>query len=534
MSRTPLKINSIFGGITPTEYFGGEGTYNKSVAVDPDYPIDSTKIGTSGFCVPIAYTKFSSTNITGNVIAIINNPKNTLTYTVQSNGKIVSYDSSLGSETLVGTVAGNNAGGACYYNNYIYIFGTGASKNDVSRYGPLTNSPALTDGVWTGATLGSQAALNNATYPTFRSVSLPNHWGYVHGDNSLYFLDFGSSSSTYPGQGLVHRIHTKKTTDEGDTNDTTVPSAYGVLDLPFGFYPTSICSYGTSLMILGIYTIDNTVNQGNAAFVLWDGIASSFYLGPVALKDPLGTALLQADGNMYIWTGNAQNGHRLSRYVGGQSTSEIEFLEEGFPPLAGAVDALGNRIVWGSFTTDPVVSASVYAYGSKTSGVPQGLHNIARCTSASTNPFITALKFVQQSSNIQPKVIMAWKDDSTVGIDKYSSSATLSSVIRFLFNVGQKTQLLKLRIPFGGVVAANTTITPKIYLDNESSSVTLTTINNTNYSGSNHVTFKSQDLKDCNFNNNFILEFTWTGTNPLPIALPINMEVEIKSDEPDK
>lgn len=143
MTRIPLKINSILAGQASTEYFGEEGTYNESIAIDPDYPISSSKTRTSGFAVPIAYTKFSSSNITGNVIKQINNPKDNLTWTIQSNGKVVVYSSALtsGSETLIGTVAGSNAGGAEYYNNYIYVFGTGSSKDDVSRIGPLNTLP---------------------------------------------------------------------------------------------------------------------------------------------------------------------------------------------------------------------------------------------------------------------------------------------------------------------------------------------------------------------------------------------------------
>ena len=320
-----------------------------------------------------------------------------------SNGRLISYNSSLASETLIGTVAGGTATWAEYYNNYIYIFGTGASTDDVSRYGPLNNSPTLVDNAWKGATLGTQTALTNTTYPTLRSVSMPNHVAHVHGDNSLYFLDFIN------GQGLVHRINTKKVTDEGDTNGTTVVSAYNALDLPFGFYPTSIESFSKSLFITGIYTVDTTVNQGKSAFVLWDPTDTvSFYLGPIFFTDPLATACLNVNGAIYVWTGNAQNGVRLLKYIGGESVSEIVFQEEGLPPFAGAVDALGSRIVWGGFTTNPAVAGCVWAWGSKDSRIPAGLHNVMKTTSTGTSPTVSALKYVLQASNIAPRLIPAW------------------------------------------------------------------------------------------------------------------------------
>lgn len=522
MAEKTLKINQIFRGHSASQYFGAEGTYNTSTAIDPDFPISSSDVRTSGYAVPVGYAKFSGANVTASVVRILTTPKNTLVYAVLSNGRLISYTSALGSETLVGTVSGNVAKWAEYYNNYIYIF----TGTDVSRYGPLNNSPTLVDGVWTGATLGSLTTLTNTTYPTLRSVSMPNHAAHVHGDNCLYFADFIN------GQGLIHKISTKKVTNEGDTNGTVVPSAYNVLDLPFGFYPTAIESFGTSLLILGIYTTDTTVNQGKAAFVLWDPTdILSFYLGPVFLADPLATAVLNVDGEIFIWTGNSVNGVRLSKYTGGTSTSDVMYQEEGLPPLAGAVDALGSRIVWGGFSTNPSAGAVVYAYGSKDARLPSGLHCIVKTSSAGTTPLTTALKYIQQNSNIVPKVVPAWTDGTGSGLDQYSGSATLASYLRFMLNLGTKFDFINIKVPLAGAVDATTTITPKIWLDDLSSSITLPVINNTNYPAKRKVTFKRPDLKNATAYNNAILEFAWTGTTPLPIGFPITMRLDIKADE---
>jgi hypothetical protein len=517
-----LTINSIFAGHSASQYFGHADTINTSIAIDPDLPILSTDTRTSGFVVPVGSAVFSGANVTSQIVRILNNPKNTLTYVVLTNGRLISYSSSLGSETLIGTVAGGAAVWAEYYNNFIYIW----TPTNISRYGPLNNSPTLTDTVWTGATLGTQTALTNTTYPTLRSASVPNHVAHVHGDNSMYFTDFIN------GQGLIHRINTKKVTDEGDTNGTTVVSAYNALDLPFGFYPTSIESFSKSLLITGIYTIDTTVNQGKSAFVLWDPTDTvSFYLGPIFLPDPLVTASLNVNGPIYIWSGNAQNGVRLSKYTGGESVSEIVYQEEGLPPLAGAVDALGNRIVWGGFTTNPEAGSCVWAWGSKDARLPVGLHNVSRTSSTGATPTITALKYVLQSSNVTPKLVTAWLDGTTRGLDQYSTTATLDSNIRWLFNTGNKGDIKEIKIPLGGAVAANTTITPTLYFDDFSTSKALTVINNTNYPSKRKIIYKGTELKDTTFSNNFGLEFTFTGTNPLPIGLPITIDVDIKEDE---
>lgn len=524
--RKTLTINQIFKGQQATQYFGADGTYQTSCAIDPDLPIVSTDIRTSGYAVPVGYAKFSGAPVNNPVIRLINTPKNTLTYAVTTGGKIVSYDSAFGTETTVGTVAGSNARWADYYNNYIYIFGTGASKNDVSRYGPLNNSPTLVDAVWTGATLGSLTALTDTTYPTLRGVMIPNHAGHAHGDGSYYFCDFIN------GQGLIHRINTKKVTNEGDTNGTVVPSSYNVLDLPFGFYPTTIESYGTSLLITAMTTTDTTINQGQSALFLWDPTdTNSFYLGPVYLPDPLVTASKNVNGVIHLWSGNAVNGVRVSRYLGGQAVQDICYQEEGLPPLAGAVDALGNRIVWGGFSTNPSTGAVVYAYGSKDSRLPQGLHNICKTSSSGTSPLTTAVKYIQQNSNITPKVVPAWTDGTGSGIDQYSTSATLASVMRFLINTGQKFELKKIMVPFGGAVASGVTITPTVYIDDLSTNKVLTVVNNTNYSGKRKLVISDTELKDTLAINNIVLEFAWTGTVPLPIGFPIQVEIDLKTDE---
>jgi hypothetical protein len=523
MSKQTLRIDSIFGGHAPSQYFGAKDSYNASLAVDPDYPISSSGVKASGFVVPIGYSDFSGSNVNAPVIAIINNPKNTLTYVVLNNGKLISYNSSLGSETLVGTVTGSTASGAFYYNNYIYIMGTGASANDVSRYGPLNNSPSLTNGVWTGATLGSLTALTDTTYPTIRDVELPNHWGFVHSDGAAYFLDFKN------GQGMIHKIKTTKTTDEGDTNNS---SAYNVLDLPFGFYPTALTSYSTDIAIIGIQTTDSTVDQGKAAMFLWDPTnTDSFYAGPIHLADPLATAILNDNGILKVWSGNASSGVRISRYVGSESFEEIIYSEEGTPPFPGAVDARGSRLVWGGWTTYPATSGCVWAYGSKNAALPKGINNIMTISGSGDDPHVTALKFVLQANNKQPQMAVGWRTDSADGIDKYSATATLTSKIRWMFNLGRQFDITKIRIPFAGAVAANTSITPTLYLDDASSSKVLTAINNTNFPSKRKVVYKTPELVGAVGENNFMLELSFGDTNPLTVALPIVIEINLHDDE---
>jgi hypothetical protein len=212
--------------------------------------------------------------------------------------------------------------------------------------------------------------------------------------------------------------------------------------------------------------------------------------------------------------------------------STVIYQEEGTPPFQGAVDTLGDKVVWGSWTTYPTDTASVFSFRSKRSGLPDSLTNVAKSTSAGTNKNVTALRYVQQDGNIKPKVVIGWGDDSDHGLDQYSSSGTISSVWRSkLFSVGNTFQIREIRLPLGGAVAANMTITPKVLLDDLSSTVTLSAIDNTNYSGKRYVRYKSPALIACKGDNNFMLELDFSGIAVLPVTFPISIVIDVFTDE---
>lgn len=518
MPTVKFTVSSILGGNAPAKHFSGEGQYDSAVAIDPDYPVGS-EIKTSGLPVPTRYEKFSGSNIDAYPLWFLNSPKDTKTYVYQSNGKFVSYDSSFASESLIGTPTNGAGQGAVYHNNYIYL----ATTTDVARYGPLNGSPSLTNGVWTGSTLGTQTALTNTTYPTLRGVSIPNHAMHVHSNNTVYLCDFKN------GQGFIHSIKTTKVTVEGDTNDG---SAYNSLDLPFGFYPTDIESYGTDLVISAIKVVDNNIVQGSAALFFWDTISDSFYR-QVPVKDTLVTSMLNINGSLFVFHGNAQRGFTVSQYAGGDSLQQVVFFEEGFPPLAGAVDAIGTKIVMGSWISYPETAGCVLSVGSKNLQLPQGLHNIVKSTSAGANPMVTALKQIQQDSSVTPKLIVGWGDDSAKGIDKYSTTATYASRIRFPWiNIGQEFSISKIVIPLAATVAENMSVTPKIYVDDNASTAaeTLQAINDTNYDGKKTITYKTPEI-ETRGEHNMMLELNFAGTVQLPINFPITIYVDITETE---
>jgi len=154
MSRKlTVTIDSIINGWQTSENFASSGQFNFSRGMDPDMSTNQVTSAPkmSGVVTPNPYSEFSGANVTGAPIAIITNPKDSLVYTVLNNGRLISYSSVLGSETLIGTVEGNSASGASYYNNFIYITGTGVSLNYDGQTGNFATGLTITGGT-SGAT----------------------------------------------------------------------------------------------------------------------------------------------------------------------------------------------------------------------------------------------------------------------------------------------------------------------------------------------------------------------------------------------
>lgn len=533
MPKFTITINDISGGIAPTQYLAAENQYNFSLGIDPDFAIaDSGAAGvrSSGILRPTAYETFDSTNLTGNPYWILTNPKNTNVYVYTDNGRLVRYSSGLtaASEVLDTTATASSGNGAAYYNNYIYM----AKNTDIARWGPLDGTPAVTQDFW--VTTLSLTALANTNYPLMRGAGrYPNHPMHVHVDNRLYIGDYDSATTTAAtrGRGLIHWIRTTYGTAEGSANDG---STYNALDLPLGYMPTDIESYGTDLVIACIQgSDDTTIIQGKARLLFWKFGEDTFYR-EVPLEDPLVTALLYTNGTLYIWSGNSGaatgvgNGYRLSMYLGENKVKTLWTCEEGFSPPAGAVDALRSRIIWGSNVSYPASTAVVFAYGSHNEALPKAVHGIASVADG----MITALKYVEHASGSLPRPVLGFRNETAnsaaadVAMYKISTTYGTSYWRSRVYNIGQPFDIKRVYIPLGVAAAANTSITPTIYVDELSSSTALSTINNTTLANSER---NYESRTTVSGRHNFLLELQWTGTALFPVTLPITIEGETKS-----
>lgn len=518
MAKFTVTYDSILGGHTPVEFAPEKSKYTFGFSIDPEFPL-SGLVRTSGSIVGVKYSKFSSTPVNAAPVAVLTTPKDTNIYTVLTNGKIVSYSSLFGTETTVGTCAGSTAAGATYYNNYIYIFGTGASTNDISRYGPLDGTPALVDGVWTGATLGSQTALTNTTYPTGGASLYPNHWGHVHSDNKLYFTDFKN------GRGMVHCIKTTKTTAEGDTNDG---SAYQVLTLPINMRPSDIETYGLDIAVTAFQTTNSILNQGRSAMYLWDTTSGNFYR-EVPIVAPMASAVINKKGELYVFAGDLTRGYSLLRYLGGYSFESLYTSNTGWTPYASGVDIDGNRLVWGSATVDAPFGAGVFALGYRDQRLPgNAVNQVANYTGAGdANATPTCVRQIQQNSGKNPQYVIGWRDGSAYGLDKLDGTQSGGTFYGRQIIVGQRFKINKIRLPLSSAVAAGTSFTVNVLTDGTGSAGTARTINNTNDAGKKNIIIAPATVGE----NSFMLQIVYSNTTFGPhVMLPITIEGETLGD----
>ena len=508
-TKFTIKINSILGGQSPGLHTGKENQFSTSINIDPDYPDAYGQVRAAHALSPSPYVDFSGAALDSTPMWMLTNPKNALFYVYCANGKIISYSSVFGSEALVGTATSGNGSGAAYYNNYLYF----ATPTEISRYGPLNNSPSLANTWWNG-TLGL-TLLTDTSYPTpVSGMEHHNHAMHVHVDNKLYFCDFKD------GQGIIHFIKTKKTTDEGDTDDG---STYNALDLPFGYIPMDIESYGNDLAILATEAgTESVLIQGKSILLLWDTVSDSFYkIIPVPM--PFGSALLNKNGKLYVFGGNFNNGIEVVRYLGGYSFKQEAFSDYGVAPYSSAVDAMGQRVVFGGRTTYPASATCVYAIGYKNME-SNALHNIINTDAvAGSGSIVSCLKYAQHASSIAPRLIVGWIDASNRGIDKLFTTINEAYFRSLFYTVGKPFKINKVIISFSTGISTNVSITPNIRVDDGNANETQTVINPTNFPNTQKRIVLYPTIQGL---NNIQLELRWTGTAQGQVLLPIIIEGE--------
>lgn len=540
-----FRIETILGGQSPLSHFGSKGQFRASMGIDPAQPIDDadgvfSTVG-SGLLRPAAASKISGSTLTRAPIWMKTNPKdsNLYIYDAGSSAYTMSTNNVFTALSDGGSLSGTGNGFE-YYDNYHYF----STPTDIYRYGPLNGVPGFSK-AWTG--FFGKAALTNTTYPTtFKNKLLyPNHPLCRHSDGKLYIGDVVGN------QGTISYINTRKTTVEGDTDNSSTASA---LTVGYGLWPFAIESFGTYLAVAFNEVSISNKRDGRAHFTLWDTTSTAFNLQAwVEFPDPIITAIKNVNGVLYVVSGGYNGrGFRISKYLSGTSFKEVYYSETGEPCLPGAVEAILNTFYVGTHTNVPEADGVLYSTGLQKAALGQGVFSVMRSTGGTSSTSVTAVASFNEGSGTPIefgfyKPIIGWSqagDGSTGvshGIDQQQTTYgnTASVFWSEVFRIGQPFRITRVRIPLAQTLAANMTVTPKLYFDDGVASQALTVINSTNYpnapeSGFGRVAnWKVEGAAPGIVNsgqNNFWLELRWTGSALCTVGLPIIIEGDIIPD----
>lgn len=526
-----IQIDSITGGQSELAYFGASGQFKASYAIDQDQPASDTGsqgLKPSGFLRPTGAQKIdSSTTFAGAPMHLVPNPKDDKIYVIDTTASTYTLnpsDYSLSALSDAGEFSNGSGNGGEYYDNYIY----NVLDTTVARYGPLNGTQAFNGNFW-ASTLG-KSALSNTTYPTHANSNhpYPNHPIHRHSDGRLYFGD------VVDNQGYLHYIATKKTSVEGDTDNSSTEQA---LDFGFGEYPIAIETYEDRLAV-SLYegSNDTATFQKRAKLIFWDTVAASpNKVISVELPDPIITALKNVNGVLYTFSGQlGARGTRVCAFVGGYSFQQVAYIPDSVPPFAGAVDHVLNKALFGGTATDVNDGTSlpcVWANGS-TTGKFSGVYNVMGCSNSSSSAEITSMAVVDQNDGFGFQIpITGHSDGSNFGVDRQTTDYSRHNQIwrSETFRIGQPFKVTKIRLPFAQAIGSNMTVVPKLFFDEQSDSKTLVTINNTNYPNSEKNVVIRPD--SATGQHSFFLELTWSGSALATVGFPIQIYYQPLNDD---
>lgn len=523
-----IQIDSILGGFAPTSHFSSSGQFRGSLGIDPAQPMDDTGSAystvASGLLRPVACESIGT--LSAAPLWFVTNPKTANTYVYCANSSVYSIGDGFTTVTALsdaGELTNGLGNGAEYYDNYVYF----AKNTTVARLGPLNGTLTLNGDYWVGTL--TKTALTDTSYPqTFKNkLRLPNHILKRHSDGRLYILDVVGN------QGNVHYIQTSKTTVEGDTNNG---STYGALTFGYGLYPTACESYGEELAIAFYEGSNDNLKQAKAKLAFWDTTQTNINkIIWVEFPDQIITALKNVNGILYTVSGNINaQGFRICRFVGGYQFQEVWYSETGEPCLPGAVEAILNRFIFGTHTNIPAEDGTVCSVGLQKDGLGNGVFGIMRATGGTSSTSVTAVAVADNYELGFNVPVIGWTQagDGSTGVSHAINiqGTTYNGANQIfwsqLYRIGEAYKITKITITTAQAIGANMTIVPKLYLDDGSQTVTLQTIDNTNYSGLRRIVYKPT----ASGYTNFWLELKWTGSALCTVNLPIKIEYELIDD----
>lgn len=548
-----IRIESILGGVSDYLWGGGDDQFMYGYGIDPYEPVNDTATNLAEESSALNISATSTRRLLGigsladavcwMVSEPISSSNNLFVYDVD--GSVYTIENTGTNTQLTGigdlTDGGSSDGDGCaYYDNYMYF----SRSTTVARYGPLNGTPTFTDDFWV-ATLGKTALADNGTLygnmgpaGSYMGLYAAHHFLHAHSDGRLYIIDL------VDGAGTIHYIKTSQTTTPGDTD---AGSTYNALNLPFGYVPVGMASFGEYLAIaVNVYGGTTSPSQEipgqNARVVFWDGVSDSpNFVVFNGITDTEITAIVNVAGELYVFTHNSvDTSVRILKYLGGDFFQQVKFVNSR-APLPGGVVADLNRLLFAGgtkvFTTHPSYSEMPGVYSLEPSGDGFSLQMIAGSTNSNTSTNVcTALargKHTPLSS--RNSVFFATRSGAGNYIEENRSVVDPHNVrsewMSKYYRINKRFKVTK--IAFGIPNLDSDTITPYIYTDfikNEYTGATYALPPLSVFDGRSRVVLRPNGVEGF---HGFCLRFvfdTTSGNAGESVALPIDIELEIYDD----
>ncbi len=362
-SKKIWLVDRFFGGLSYAEKEGARGSFLHGECLD--YRADPSSVG-----VNIATAKQSAAIVTDLPKWIEHDGTNDKTYAYGDTGEwYIETSGSWVKQTTLTTATGQ---GMRIWNDYVYFRKT----SNLSRYGPLSGSPTLTQ-AW--QTSNVQTVNIHAPMEEFN--------GNLYISNGRYLGEWDGSIWTY-----------------------------NKLTLPVGWEIRSLAKLGDQL-VMGGWKGSNVYDFEKGFLWFWDGTETSpnsfqeVSEGAVNSMFVLDNNLFYvagSQGNLYVYTGNTTRLKKLSTLLKGDDYVDI------FP---GAICAHKGDLFLGvgGATDSTDIIQGVYSYGRLNKNYPRGMnieHIISTGTKTGTGVKIGAIHSVGPN-----EFYVGWKDGANYGID---------------------------------------------------------------------------------------------------------------------
>lgn len=379
MAKQEARQIDFYGGISHAKKIGQEGSFRFGTHLDTTSDPNEIKLNLAG-------RKVSSTEVTGLVKWIVDGtPHDTNRYAVDDAGAIYKIDFS-DTFTKLKTVSNCSGQGLEVHSDYLYY----TQDTQIGRYGPLSGTPTFTDNWQTG--------LNDTSASGFAPIiAFKEGFAVGHGSNVAWW------------DGAVW-----------DANALTLPAELNVRSF----------TLSDQYIVIGAWRGNAVTDSEDGYIFLWDSLSDTFNdfnptEGGLNAMFYYRNLMLSIQGNQgYIYT-DAKPFNKIHQI----KDVDVQEFVETYP---GAITSWKGLVYFAVSNSDSTtVKRGVYSYGSKDAIFPESL-NYAFSISTGNNGSTVQIGAVK---GIGSDLYIAWKDDSTYGVDKidetsdYVSSGAYESLI---------------------------------------------------------------------------------------------------------